>query len=174
MNALWERNAIEAAHRIRAGSLTSRELVSACVARIEESDASLRAWRYFDGERALADADARDELRRHGGTLGPLHGIPIGLKDIFDTDNMPTEYGSPIHAGRLPRENAAVVDKLLEVGAVIMGKTASTEFAYLHPTDTVNPHNSAHSPGGSSSGSAAAVAAGHVPLAEATMRPSRR
>lgn len=165
MNALWELNAIEAAHRIRAGSLTSRELVSACIARIEESDATLRAWRYFDGERALADADARDELRRHGGTLGPLHGIPVGLKDIFDTNNMPTEYGSPIHAGRLPRENAAVVDKLLEAGAVIMGKTASTEFAYLHPTDTVNPHNPAHSPGGSSSGSAAAVAAGHVPLA---------
>ena len=165
MSALWELTAIEAADQIRAGIIGSRDLVSACIARIAETDADIVAWRYFDADKALADAAARDELRRHGGALGVLHGIPIGVKDIIDTDDMPTELGSPIHRGRAPEANAAVVDKLLEAGAVIMGKTQTTEFAFLHATDTSNPHNPAHSPGGSSSGSAAAVAAGHVPLA---------
>ena len=165
MSALWELTAIEAAGRIRAGIITSGDLVSACVARIAETDGDIGAWRHFDADKALEDATARDELRRHGGALGPLHGIPVGIKDIIDTDDMPTELGSPIHRGRAPRANAAVVDKLLEAGAVIMGKTMTTEFAFLHPTDTANPHNLAHSPGGSSSGSAAAVAAGQVPLA---------
>jgi Asp-tRNA(Asn)/Glu-tRNA(Gln) amidotransferase A subunit family amidase len=165
MSALWELTAIEAAGQIRAGIIGSRDLVSACIARIAETDGDIGAWRHFDADKALADAAARDELRRHGGALGVLHGIPVGVKDIIDTDNMPTELGSPIHRGRAPEANAAVVDKLLEAGAVIMGKTATTEFAFLHATDTANPHNRAHSPGGSSSGSAAAVAAGHVPLA---------
>ena len=165
MSALWELTSIEAARQIRAGIISSQDLVSACIARIGETDHDIRAWRHFDADKALADARARDELRRHGGALGALHGIPVGLKDIIDTDDMPTELGSPIHRGRAPQANAAVVDKLLEAGAVIMGKTMTTEFAFLQPTDTVNPHNPAHSPGGSSSGSAAAVAAGHVPLA---------
>jgi len=165
MNALWELTAIEARRRIEAGIIRSQDLVSACIARIGESDDALRAWCYFDPDKALAEAIARDELRRHGGTLGPLHGIPVGVKDIIDTEGMPTELGSPIYRGRVPRANAAVIDKLLEAGAVIMGKTATTEFAFLHPAGTRNPHNPAHSPGGSSSGSAAAVAAGHVPLA---------
>ncbi|TFH42568.1 MAG: amidase, partial [Lysobacterales bacterium] len=165
MSALWELTAIEAARQIRAGLISSQDLVSACIARIGETDDNIHAWRYFDPDKALADAAERDELRRHGGALGALHGVPVGVKDIFDTNNMPTEYGSPIHRGRAPKANAAVVDKLLEAGAVVMGKTATTEFAYLHPTDTTNPHNPAHSPGGSSSGSAAAVAAGQVPLA---------
>jgi Asp-tRNA(Asn)/Glu-tRNA(Gln) amidotransferase A subunit family amidase len=165
MTALWELTAIEAGRRIRAGIISSEALVAACIGRIEESDGEIRAWRYFDADKALADAIERDELRRRGATLGALHGIPVGVKDIVDTNTMPTEFGSPIHRGRAPRANAAVVDKLLEAGAVIMGKTATTEFAYLKPTETANPHNTAHSPGGSSSGSAAAVAAGHVPLA---------
>ena len=165
MSALPELTAIEAARQIRAGIISSQDLISACIARIGETDGDIRAWRHFDSDKALADAVARDELRRRGGTLGALHGIPVGLKDIIDTDDMPTELGSPIHRGRAPPANAAVVDKLLEAGAVIMGKTMTTEFAFMHPTDTVNPHNLAHSPGGSSSGSAAAVAAGHVPLA---------
>jgi Asp-tRNA(Asn)/Glu-tRNA(Gln) amidotransferase A subunit family amidase len=164
-SALWELTAIEAARQIRAGVISSQDLVSACIARIAETDDDIRAWRHFDPDKASADALARDELRRHGGALGALHGIPVGVKDIIDTDDMPTELGSPIHRGRAPQANAAVVDKLLEAGAVIMGKTMTTEFAFLHPADTANPHNPAHSPGGSSSGSAAAVAAGHVPLA---------
>jgi len=165
MNALWELTAVEAARRIRSGVISSQDLVAACIARIAESDESIHAWRHIDTDKALEDAIERDELRRHGGTLGALHGIPVGVKDIIDTDNMLTEYGSPIHRGHAPQANAAIVDKLLEAGAVVMGKTATTEFAYLHPTDTANPHNPAHSPGGSSSGSAAAVAAGQVPLA---------
>jgi Asp-tRNA(Asn)/Glu-tRNA(Gln) amidotransferase A subunit family amidase len=165
MNALWELTATEAAEQIRIGRIGSKDLVSACIARIGESDGEIGAWRHFDAEKALADAVERDEWRRRGGAMGVLHGIPIGVKDIFDTNTMPTEYGSPIHHGRTPQANATVVDRLLEAGAVIMGKTKTTEFAYLHPTDTANPHNPAHSPGGSSSGSAAAVAAGHVPLA---------
>jgi Asp-tRNA(Asn)/Glu-tRNA(Gln) amidotransferase A subunit family amidase len=165
MSNLWELTAIEATRQIRTGIISSKDLVSACIARIGETDGGIRAWRHIDPDKALADAVERDELRRHGGTLGALHGIPVGVKDIIDTRDMPTEYGSPIHRGRTPQANAAVVDKLLEAGAVVMGKTATTEFAYLHPTDTANPHNRAHSPGGSSSGSAAAVAAGHVPLA---------
>lgn len=165
MSALWELTAIDAARQIQAGIISSQDLVSACIARIGETDDNLHAWHHFDPDRVLADAIARDELRRHGGTLGPLHGIPVGVKDIIDTADMPTEYGSPIHRGRAPTANAAVVEKLLEAGAVVMGKTATTEFAFLHPADTANPHNPAHSPGGSSSGSAAAVAAGQVPLA---------
>jgi len=165
MSALWELTAIEASRQIQAGIISSQDLVSACIARIGETDGGIRAWRHFDADKALADASDRDELRRRGGILGSLHGIPVGVKDIIDTNNMPTEFGSPIHRGRAPQANAAVVDKLLEAGAVVMGKTATTEFAYLHPTDTANPHNPAHSPGGSSSGSAAAVAAGQVPLA---------
>ena len=97
--------------------------------------------------------------------MGPLHGIPVGVKDIIDTADMPTAYGSPIHAGHRPSADATLVAKLREAGAVIMGKTVSTEFAFMYPGKTTNPHNPAHTPGGSSSGSAAAVAAGHVPLA---------
>jgi Asp-tRNA(Asn)/Glu-tRNA(Gln) amidotransferase A subunit family amidase len=165
MGGLSELTAIEAARQIRAGIISSQDLVSACIARIGETDGDIRAWQHFDSDKALAEATARDELRRHGGFLGALHGIPVGVKDIIDTNDMPTELGSPIHRGRAPQANAAVVDKLLEAGAVIMGKTVTTEFAFLQPADTVNPHNPAHSPGGSSSGSAAAVAAGQVPLA---------
>jgi len=165
MGALSELTAIEAARQIRAGVITSRDLVSACIARIDETDGDIGAWCYIDTDKALADAAARDELRRHGGSLGVLHGIPVGVKDIVDTNDMPTELGSPIHRGRAPEANAAVVDKLLEAGAVIMGKTVTTEFAFMQAADTANPHDLARSPGGSSSGSAAAVAAGQVPLA---------
>ena len=104
-------------------------------------------------------------MRRGGRPLGALHGIPVGIKDIVDTADMPTEYGSPIHAGHRPAADATLVAKLREAGAVIMGKTVTTEFAFMSPGKTTNPHNTAHTPGGSSSGSAAAVAAGHVPLA---------
>ena len=141
MSALSELTAIEAARQIRAGIISSRDLVSACITRIGETDGDIGAWRHFDADKALADAAARDELRRHGGAIGALHGIPVGVKDIIDTDDMLTELGSPIHRGRAPQANAAVVDKLLEAGAVIMGKTATTEFAFMQPADTANPHN---------------------------------
>src|SRR5262249_46807397 len=113
----------------------------------------------------LAQARAADEWRLQGRLTGPLHGVPVGVKDIFDTADMPTENGSVLHAGRTPARDATVVSMLRAAGAVIMGKTVTTEFAYFAPGKTRNPHNPEHTPGGSSSGSAAAVAAEMVPLA---------
>ncbi len=115
--------------------------------------------------RARADARAADERKRSGEPIGPLHGVPVGLKDIIDTADMPTENGTVLHKGRTPRDDAAVVKALRAAGAVILGKTVTTECAYFAPGKTRNPHNPEHTPGGSSSGSAAAVAAGMVPLA---------
>jgi Asp-tRNA(Asn)/Glu-tRNA(Gln) amidotransferase A subunit family amidase len=153
----------EAAEDIRAGRATSAELVADCLARIDEVDAEVQAWAFLDREHALRQAVAADEHRRHGNALGPLHGIPVGIKDIFDTNDMPTEFGSALWAGRTPRRDAAAVARLRAAGAVIMGKTVTTEYAYFHPGKTRNPHDPARTPGGSSSGSAAAVAACMVP-----------
>ena len=124
----------------------------------------MEAWIYLDPEYALAQAKAADEWRLSGRPTGGLHGVPVGLKDIIDTGDMPTENGSVLHAGRTPSRDAAVVERLRAAGAVIMGKTVTTEFATRTAGKTRNPHNPAHTPGGSSSGSAAAVAAGMVPL----------
>ncbi|MBM3384791.1 MAG: amidase, partial [Betaproteobacteria bacterium] len=150
------------------GRLSSEELVQDCLARIRDLEPQVQAWTFLDEDHALAQAKAADERRREGLATGPLHGIPVGVKDIIDTGDMPTENGSPLFAGRTPREDAAVVAKLRAAGAVILGKTVTTECAYRHPGKTRNPHNPEHTPGGSSSGSAAAVAAGMVPLALGT------
>src|SRR3970282_983390 len=107
-------------------------------------------------ERALTQARARAQDRREGRPTGPLHGVPVAIKDIFDTEDMPTEDGSVLHAGRTPAHDATVVAMLRAAGAVIMGKTVTTEFATYSPGKTRNPHNAEHTPGGSSSGSAAA------------------
>jgi len=147
------------------GELTSEQLVEDCLKKIEQTDAGIGAWQHLDHDAALTQARQLDDVRRRGRPLGDLHGIPVGVKDIFDTENQPTERGSPIYKGRVPGADCAVVEKLREAGAVILGKTVATELAYMHPADTSNPHNSAFSPGGSSSGSAAAVAAAQVPLA---------
>jgi Asp-tRNA(Asn)/Glu-tRNA(Gln) amidotransferase A subunit family amidase len=157
--------ACDATRLIREGALTSRELVEGCLARIRETDGQVQAWAFLDPDHALAQARAADDLRLSGRPVGPLHGVPVGVKDIFDTADMPTENGSVLHAGRTPSRDAAVVAMLRAAGAVIMGKTVTTEFAYYTPGKTRNPHDPAHTPGGSSSGSAAAVAAGMVPLA---------
>src|SRR5881396_866175 len=157
--------AVEAARMIREGVVTSVQLVEACLARVREVDAAVQAWAFLDPEHALAQARAADELRLSGAPTGPLHGVPVGLKDIIDTSDMPTENGSVLHAGRTPSRDAAVARMLRAAGAVIMGKTVTTEFATRTPGKTRNPHDPAHTPGGSSSGSAAAVAAGMVPLA---------
>jgi len=157
--------AVEAARMIREGVVTSVQLVEACLARVREVDAAVQAWAFLDPEHALAQARAADELRMSGQPTGPLHGVPLGLKDIIDTADMPTENGSVLHAGRTPSRDASVASLLRAAGAVIMGKTVTTEFATRTPGKTRNPHNPAYTPGGSSSGSAAAVAAGMVPLA---------
>ena len=153
----------QAAADIRDGRITAVELAGACLARIEEVDARVQAWTFLDREHALRQAKAADDHRKEGKALGPLHGVPIGIKDIFDTGDMPTEYGSALWAGRTPRVDAAAVARLRSAGAVIMGKTVTTEYAYFHPGKTRNPHDPERTPGGSSSGSAAAVAAHMVP-----------
>lgn len=161
-------SATESARKIRAGLLSSVDLVKACLARIEETDGQLKAWAQLDPEHALAQATEMDAIRQSGRPLGALHGVPVGLKDIIDTSDFPTERGTPIFSERKTDTDAAIVERLRNAGAVILGKTVTTELAFLHPADTRNPHNPDHTPGGSSSGSAAAVAAFHVPLAIGT------
>lgn len=153
---------------MRQGRLSSVQLVEACLERIERTDAEINAWTHVDAEGALARAAELDDIRKRGRPTGCLHGIPVGVKDIVDVKGLPAERGSPICKGRVPDRNAVIVDRLLEEGGIVLGKTKTTEFAFVHPTDTVNPHNHDHSPGGSSSGSAAAVAAQQVPLAVGT------
>jgi Asp-tRNA(Asn)/Glu-tRNA(Gln) amidotransferase A subunit family amidase len=155
----------EAARLIREGAISSVELVEACLARIRQVDAEVQAWAFLDPDHALAQARAADAWRGEGRPTGPLHGVPVGVKDIFDTADMPTENGTPLHAGRTPSRDASAVAMLRAAGAVIMGKTVTAELAGRTPGKTRNPHNPAHTPGGSSSGSAAAVAADMVPLA---------
>lgn len=158
-------SATEAARRIREGLLSSEELVESCLERIRQVEDTVQAWTFLDEKHALAQARAADELRRSAQPIGALHGIPVGIKDIVDTQDMPTENGTVLHKGRAPRDDAALVTMLKAAGAVILGKTVTTECAYFHPGKTRNPWNPKHTPGGSSSGSAAAVAASMVPLA---------
>jgi len=157
--------AVDAARLIREGAISAEQLTEACLARVREVDASVQAWAYLDPEYALRQARARDADHREGRPVGPLHGVPIAIKDIIDTEDMPTEDGTVLHAGRTPDTDASVVATLRAAGAVIMGKTVTTECATYTPGKTRNPHHPDHTPGGSSSGSAAAVAAGMVPLA---------
>jgi Asp-tRNA(Asn)/Glu-tRNA(Gln) amidotransferase A subunit family amidase len=161
-------SATEAAAAIRAGKITSEELVSACLDRIALLEERIGAWAYLAPDHALKQACEADLLLRQGKALGPLHGIPVGVKDIFDTKDMPTEDGTVLHAGRQPTEDATAVSLLREAGAVIVGKTVTTELAVFAPGKTRNPHDPDRTPGGSSSGSAAAVAARMVPLAIGT------
>ncbi len=168
MKSPIELSALEAARHVREGRLSSVELVTACLARIDETDGDIQAWAFVNAAGALEQAAELDTVRKSGLPLGALHGVPVGLKDIIDTRDMPTECGTAIFAGRQPTHDATVVNRLLEAGAVILGKTVSTEFAFLHPSNARNPHNPKHTPGGSSSGSAAAVAAYQIPLAIGT------
>jgi Asp-tRNA(Asn)/Glu-tRNA(Gln) amidotransferase A subunit family amidase len=156
--------AIESARLLADREVRSEELVRECLERIEARDGELRAWAHVDPDHALAQARARDEEAPRG----PLHGLPVGVKDVIDTADLPTGYGSPIYAGHRPDRDADCVAWLREQGAVILGKTVSTEFATYEPPPTVNPHDPERTPGGSSSGSAAAVADGMVPLAYGT------
>ena len=161
-------DACSAAQALREGRMSAETLVEACIARVEAVEPDVQAWAYFDPEHARAQARALDQARKEGKPLGPLHGLPVGIKDIVDTADMPTEDGTVLHAGRRPLRDAAVVAMLRAAGAVIFGKTVTTELATYSPGKTRNPHDCAHTPGGSSSGSAAAVAAGMVPLAIGT------
>lgn len=162
---LTQLSALDAAAAIREGDITSEELVQACLGRIDEAEPSVQAWAHLDAEHALGQARSADDLRRKGEPLGPLHGVPVGVKDIFDTADFPTEDGTVLHAGQRRARDATAVTRLREAGAVILGKTVTTELALYAPGKTRNPHDPERTPGGSSSGSAAAVASGMVPLA---------
>ncbi|MFQ5625935.1 MAG: amidase [Methyloligellaceae bacterium] len=160
--------AADAAKRIAKGEITSEMLVEACLERIKERDETVQAWEHLDPNFALAQARAADERRGSDLSTGSLHGVPVGIKDIIDTHDFPTENGTPAHAGRQPGDDAALVSQLKDAGAIILGKTVTTELAVFHPNRTRNPHNPDHTPGGSSSGSAAAVADYMTPLAVGT------
>jgi Asp-tRNA(Asn)/Glu-tRNA(Gln) amidotransferase A subunit family amidase len=160
-----ELSASEAARRLRDGALRSEELTRACLDRIEAIEPTVQAWTHIDPEYALEQARQADEQRSSGADIGPLHGLPVGVKDIFDTRDMPTECGTPLMRARQPDRDAGAVTALHDAGAVIMGKTVTTELAMYAPGKTTNPHDPTHTPGGSSSGSAAAVATNMVPLA---------
>lgn len=160
--------ATEALNEMASGRLTSEALVSACLARIAERDSAVEAWAHIEPDKALREAREADATRARGGPNRPLAGIPIGVKDLIDTAEYPTEYGSPVFKGHYPAADATVVGELKRAGAIILGKTVTTELAFFGPGKTRNPHNLEHTPGGSSSGSAAAVADWQVPLALGT------
>ena len=157
--------ALEAADHIANGDMSSEEYTAACLERIAATDETVHAFVHLDPDAALAQARVLDERRRNGFSIGPLHGVPVAIKDLFDTADYKSEYGSPLFKGRQPMHDSTVAARLRAAGAVIIGKTVSTEFAYFTPGPTRNPHDPERTPGGSSSGSAAAVAAGMVPLA---------
>lgn len=166
MTELPARPIDELARLLRTGQLGVVELATACLDAIEQREDELRAWVRVDAELTLDQARRLDAVP--SGERGPLHGIPVGVKDIIDTADLPTEYGSPIYAGHRPAEDAEVVSRLRAAGAVIVGKTVTTEFALFQAGPTTNPHDPGRTPGGSSSGSAAAVGARTIPLALGT------
>ena len=165
MADLFRLSASEAAKRIRDSKLTSEALVRSCLERIDSRESQVKAWVHLDREFALAQARECDRRASYG----PIHGVPFAAKDIMDTAELPTEYGSPIYKGNRPKADAACVALSRAAGGVLLGKTVTTEFASRTPLgSTTNPHNPQHTPGGSSSGSAAAVADFMVPLAFGT------
>lgn len=167
-STLVKLTATQARERMAKGEMTAEAYVTACLDRIAAREETVQAWVHLDRDQALAQARAADKRRAEGKPLGLLHGLPVGIKDIIDTADMPTQNGSPIFKGYQPDKDAACVAALRAAGAVIMGKTVTTELASTPPNKTRNPHNPAHTPGGSSSGSAAAVGDQMIPLALGT------
>ena len=160
--------AIEARARLVAGDFTATDYARALLARIDEREPAVQAWAHLDPAHVLAQAAAADRVHASGETHGPLFGLPVGVKDIVDTADLPTENGTVLHEGRQPQADAFAVRQVRAAGGWILGKTVTTELATYAPGKTRHPQDPAHTPGGSSSGSAAAVAAGMVPLAIGT------
>lgn len=165
IDSLTDLGAREAAERIRRGEVSAAALTEACLARVAALDPKILAWVHLDPEGARAAARERDAEARAGRPRGPLHGVPVGIKDIFDVAGMPTTAGARPFAHTQPTRDSSAVARLRAAGAVILGKTHTTQFAFRDPAPTRNPWNNAYTPGGSSSGSAAAVAARMVPCA---------
>ena len=161
---IFSLKAEELALKIKDSQLTSVEICEKYIERINKFEKDVKAWAHFDKKLLLEKAVEADEYRRSGKPLGPLHGVPVAVKDIVGTLDMPTECGTVIRKGKSYSQNAEIVDLLLAAGAIVMGKTATAELAYLGPPKTTNPHDHSRTPGGSSSGSAAAVASFMAPL----------
>ena len=161
-------SAIDAVARMVAGECSAVAYANALLARVDQVEDQVQAWAHLDRQYLLAQAEAADDAHASGQPHGALSGLPVGLKDIIDTAALPTEDGTVLHAERRPREDAQLVQRLRAAGGIVMGKTVTTELATYAPGKTRNPHNLDHTPGGSSSGSAAAVAAGMVALAVGT------
>lgn len=165
MTDLFRLGLHDIARGIRANEFTSEALVQSCLQRTSALEQRIGAWQWLDPGAALEKARAADGAQHSGHAMGLLHGVPVGVKDIVRTAGIPTEMGSAVFQGYVPERSAAVVRRLEAAGAFVMGKTVTAELAYFAPGKTRNPWNAAHTPGGSSSGSAAAVAAGFVPAA---------
>jgi aspartyl-tRNA(Asn)/glutamyl-tRNA(Gln) amidotransferase subunit A len=160
MPELYQLSVAESAEQIASGKLSPMDLMESLLERIDRLEPQLKAWAYLDREAVLAEAKAREADAARGANLGPLHGVPIGLKDIYYTAGIPTTACSKVYADFVPEYDATTTALLKQAGAIILGKAVTTEFACMDPSPTVNPWNPAHTPGGSSSGSAVAVASG--------------
>lgn len=168
MKNLFKLGLREAAQGIADGQFSSADYTRSCLQRIWLMEEQVQAWQWLDHERAMELSEEADRRKKEGKAAGSLHGLPLGIKDIFATRGIPTEMGSPLFKDNVPQASARVVEKIEQAGGFVMGKTVTAEFAFLTPGKTRNPWNPGHTPGGSSSGSAAAVAAGFVPAALGT------
>ena len=154
--------------RLKRGEISALEVANAYISQVDAHEPQIQAFAWFDAEYVREQAKQLDSYRLRGLPMGPLHGIPVALKDIIDTKAIPTENGTALDSGRVPKKDAAIVEMLRSAGAIIFAKTRTTELAFLTPCETQNPYDATRTPGGSSSGSAAAVAAGMVPIAIGT------
>jgi len=164
MTDIFSLNVEDLASKIKEAEITSVEICEEYIKRINQYDKEIKAWAHFDKKLLLEKAKEADNHRRSGKPLGLLHGIPVAVKDIVGTIDMPTECGTVIRKGKSYSQNAEIVDLLHSAGAIVMGKTTTSELAFLGPSKTTNPHDNSRTPGGSSSGSAAAVASFMAPL----------
>ena len=164
MNEIVNYSVEELINKISNSQITSVEICEAYIERINKFEKDINAWAFFDKELLLEKAKESDAYKKSGKPTGPLHGIPVAVKDIVGTLDMPTECGTPIRKGKSYSQNAEIVDLLTSSGAIVMGKTVTTELAYLNPSKTKNPHDYSRTPGGSSSGSAAVIASYMAPL----------
>ena len=164
MNEIINYSVEELINKISNSQITSVEICEAYIERINKFEKDINAWAFFDKELLLEKAKESDAYKKSGKPIGPLHGIPVAVKDIVGTLDMPTECGTPIRKGKSYSQNAEIIDLLTSSGAIVMGKTVTTELAYLNPSKTKNPHDYSRTPGGSSSGSAAVIASYMAPL----------
>ena len=163
MTNIFSLKAEELVSKIKDSQLTSVELCERYIERVEKFEKDVKAWAHFDKKVLLEKAAEADDYRKSGKPVGPLHGVPIAVKDIIGTVDMPTECGTVIRKGKSYSQNAEIIDLIHSSGAIVMGKTATSELAYLGPSSTTNPHDKTRTPGGSSSGSAASVASFMAP-----------